>query len=83
MSRSSAETVLSEREGLTQRESDVIAHAEQLSEADDSVFWLDVVFLHLLDGESHCVLVVRCYHYAEVLLAVGLEGQINKILADI
>ena len=51
----------------TQGEGELVAHSEELSEANVLVLWPDVELLHLLDGEPDGVLVVAGHHDSDAL----------------
>lgn len=59
----------------TQWHCNVIAHSKQLTEANDFIFRWNANFLHLFDGESYCVLVVRSDHYSNFLRIFALVFQ--------
>lgn len=46
---------------------DVVAHSEQLPEADDLIFRRNANLFHLFDGKSNGVLVMWCHHDADFL----------------
>lgn len=52
---------------LTQRERDVIAHAQQLSETDDLVLRRNADLLHFVNSKANGILVVRCHHDSDAL----------------
>ena len=54
---------------VTERKWEVVTHAQELSEADESVLGVDPAVLHLLDGVPHGVGVVAGHHDADPLLA--------------
>ena len=80
--------------GLTQWEGEVVAHAQKLSKADhllgqipsicskdmlaNLVLRLDVVLLHLLQGEPHRVLVVGSHHHPNPLWTDKVNVQFES-----
>lgn len=47
---------------LTKRQGDMIAHAKELPEADDTVEWMNAKLCHFLDSIAHRVFIVGCHH---------------------
>ena len=79
---------------LTQWEGEVVAHAQKLSKADHLfganticskdmrahlVLGLDVVLLHLLQGEPHRVLVVGSHHHPHPLWEGESRTSLNLV----
>ena len=48
-----------------------MADAKKLTESDDPVVWLNVVFLHLLQGVFHGLMNMAGYHHANLTLLPG------------
>lgn len=47
---------------LTKRQGDMIAHAKELPEADDTVEWMNAKLCHFLDSIAHRVFIVGRHH---------------------
>lgn len=57
----------------------MVAHAQQLAEADNLLLGLDGVLLHHFDGVSDRILVVGRNHYPDTPFHVALDKDVYLI----
>lgn len=69
---------------MTEKETDMVTHAEQLTKADHLMLRLDSEFFHLLHSESHRVFIVTGDHNGNFLgfnaIALDLVQAFGKTL---